>query len=131
MCATVAGIAAETRERDGTTGSEFDGRFPHQQTHFVMTRVVAESYRRAIFGSNTALGTEDQVLVAPEVVRIPAHASILGPAENVPAGQGPQHRRRQGQLARRADRVCLNFEDRRIVRSEQPVHGFTVWLIQT
>ena len=76
----------------------------HQQADFPVAGVIAERDRGAIGGADAAVGAEDEELLAAERGGIPAHAGVLGPAEEVAGGAVEQHFGRDGQrrLAGRA-----------------------------
>ena len=66
-----------------------------------MARVVAQRDGATIFGPNSALGAEDEELLAAQFSRVPSHARILSHAEEVPAGGLAQHRLGQREFSGR------------------------------
>ena len=66
-----------------------------------MPGVVTQRDGATVFGSDTALSTEDEELLAAQFGRVPSHARILGHAEEIPAGGLAQHRLGQREFSGR------------------------------
>ena len=84
--AAIAGVGAITGERHCTRRLQFLSRGLHQQAHFPVAGVIAQRDGRAIGGANAPMGGEQQHLCATEPRRIPPHAGILRPSEQVARG---------------------------------------------
>ena len=97
---------------------KFLGRRVHEQADFPVAGVIAQRDGRAVGRADAAVGAEDQELLAAERGRVPAHAGILGPAEQVAGGTVEQHLGGDGQRALRAARAGANVVERRIVGIE-------------
>ena len=107
----IARIADEAGEGNRPVLLELIRGRPGQQSHLVMTRVIAQRDRRAVFAADAALGAEDQVFVLAQVGRVPTHGCVLRPAKEVAAGCVGQEIRRQRQLPRGTRRVGLDVVD--------------------
>ena len=100
----VARVGDEAGERQALQAAQLVGGRFHQEADLPVSGVVAEGDRPAVGRADAALGRQDQVLRAPELPRIPAHAGVLGPAEEIAARPLEEHLRRQREAARRARR---------------------------
>ena len=85
--APVAGVRAHHRERQAALLGQRLGRRAHQLVDLPMTGMQAQRHRAAVGGAQAALGAEDQVRIAPDLAGAPAHAGVLGHAEQVAAGR--------------------------------------------
>ena len=108
----VTGIGAETGEGYAAQRLHSPRGFFHQQTDLVVPGVIAQRDGAAIGSADAALGAENQNFLAAEGFRIPAHAGVLSPAENVSAGSRSQHLFGQGQRPLGAGRTGADFVDR-------------------
>ena len=99
--AAVAGIGAEAREGDGAQLLQLRRRGLEEKADLPVAGVIAQRDRGAVGGADAALGGEHEVLRAPQLARIPAHARVLGEAEDVAAGPFEEHLGGEGQLPRR------------------------------
>ena len=90
--ATITGIGYTGSERQRLAVSKRLSRRPREETNLPMARVVAQRDGATIFGPDSALGAEDEELLAAQFGRVPSHARILSHAEEVPAGSLAQHR---------------------------------------
>ena len=79
------------RRRAGRPRRASSRRGPHQQADLPVAGVVAERDRRAVLPAQPALRAEDQVRRAPDLGGVPAHAGVLGHAEQVAARLAQQH----------------------------------------
>ena len=84
--AAVAGVGAIGGEGDGAGGFEFARGGFHEQADFPVAGVVAEGDGRAVGGADAAVGGEDEKFLGVDLRRVPAHAGVLGPAEEVAGG---------------------------------------------
>ena len=82
----VAGVGAIGGERNGAAGADFLCGGADQFADFPVSRVIAEGDRGAIRRTETTLGGEYEELLAPEFLRLPAHAGVLRQAEEIAAG---------------------------------------------
>ena len=99
--ATITGIGNIGSEGQRLALAEGFGGGPREETDFPVTRVVAQCNGATVFGPNSALGAEDEELLATQFGRVPSHARILGHAEEVPAGGLAQHRLGQREFSGR------------------------------
>ena len=83
--AAVAGIADEAGERHAAERGDRFRDFLHQETDLEVTGVITERDGFAIGLADPALGREDEIIAARDLVRGPAHADVLRPAEEVAA----------------------------------------------
>src|SRR5207302_9858913 len=97
--AAIAWIRTESGERNSTEPAQLDGGGFDQQSDFPVASVETKRDRLSIRRAQTALRADDQKFFAPKLGRIPAHAGILGEAENVAAGLVEEHFRRERELA--------------------------------
>src|SRR5262249_41356529 len=111
LSSPVTGVGTIGRERNGFEVSQFARRGLNEQSDFPMAGVITEGNWFSIGRATAALGTEDEELFAAQFTRIPAHAGVLGPAENIAAGRFGQHLRRQRQAALRARTFSYNVEN--------------------
>ncbi len=109
--AAVARVGAIGREGHGAEALELFRGGVHEQGDFPVAGVIAEGDGRAIGGANAAVGAEDEKFLAAEEGGVPAHAGVLGPAEEVARGTVQQHFRRYGSGALRAARFGGHIED--------------------
>ena len=100
--AAVARIGDEAGKRDQCAPPQRLGRGPHEQSDLPVAGVVAEGEGSAVGLANAALGAEDQDFGLLERGRLPAHADVLRPAEDVAARPRQQIRRFERQRARGA-----------------------------
>ena len=70
-----------------------------------MAGVEAERDGGAVGGAQAAVGAEDEDFGAEECVRFPAHAGVLGQAEEIAGGRGEEHLGGDGESAGGAGRV--------------------------
>ena len=89
--APVAGVGAEGGEGKATRAADGLGRGPHQQAHLPVAGVVAEGDGPAVLAANAPEGAEDQVGRARRLRGVPAHAGVLGQAEEVAARPVAEH----------------------------------------
>ena len=74
----------------------------------------------SVGAAQSSVGAEDEHFRSEQLLRFPAHAGVLGQAEEVAGGRGKQHFRGNGQQAARTRRVGRHlveleaggFEDR-------------------
>jgi len=92
-------------------GTQFLGGGFHLQDHLPVAAVVAEGDGAAIGGAEAAGGAEDEELLAAQVGRVPAHADILAPAEEVAAGSVAEHVVGERQATGRALGGGLHIEE--------------------
>ena len=117
--AAVARVADIPGERNGAGRGEFPRGLLHQQADLPVAGMVAEGDGRAVGCADAALGAEDEELPAEHRRGRPAHAGVLGPAEEVAARHllqtGGVQRERAGwtgrSRAQRVDRVVAGIED--------------------
>ena len=114
----VARIGARRRERNRAGRLEHTRRRFEQQSDFPVTGVIPERDRRPIGRANAAVRREHQKLFAAERRRIPSHAGVLRPAEQIAGRPLAQHLRRQRQRARGSRRARGHIEQSRIVSVE-------------
>ena len=112
--AAVTRIGAGARERDGARRLELACRRFHQQSDFPVAGVIAEGDRRAVGGANAAVGRENQELAAGHRRRLPAHAGVLGPAEEIAGRALPQHFRGERQSPGRPGHTGGDVEQRAV-----------------
>ena len=74
----------------------------HEQADFPVAGVIAERERRAVRLAHAALRAEDQRLGPLQLGRLPAHADVLRPPEDVAARALQQIGRLERQRARRS-----------------------------
>ena len=91
----VARVGDEAGERQALEATQLVGGRLHQEADLPVARVIAEGDRLAVGGADAALGREDQELGTPELPRIPPHARVLGPAEEIAARPVEEHLRRE------------------------------------
>src|SRR5262249_48825722 len=72
----------------------------HQEPDLPVAGVVAERDGPSIRRPDATLGREDQELGAAELARVPPHAGVLGPAEDIAARPVEEHLGREGQAPR-------------------------------
>ena len=94
---TVAGVGHRPGERDGAAGPQLLGRRADEQAHLPVPGVVAQRDRLAGRAAEPAHRAEDQERLAADLLGRPAHARILGQAEQVPGRPFAEHRVRQRQ----------------------------------
>ena len=97
--AAVAGIGAEAGEGDAAERLQLVRRRLHEQADFPVAGVIAERDGRAVGVADAAGRAEDQELAAAQFGRLPAHADVLRPAEQVAARRFAQHLLGQRQAA--------------------------------
>ena len=97
--AAVAGVGAVGGEGDGAERLQFFGGGVHEQADFPVAGVVAEGDGRAVGGADAAVGAEDEEFLAAERGRVPAHAGVLAPAEEVAGGAVEEHLGGDGERA--------------------------------
>ena len=85
----------------------------NEQVHFPMAGVIPERDRRTIASAQTAVRAEDQKFLAVELGRVPAHARILAPSEEVAGWAREQHFRSQRERALRTGGVCPDIKKMR------------------
>ena len=115
----VARIGARRRKRNRAGRLEHTRRRFEQQSDFPVTGVIPERDRRPIGRANAAVRREHQKLFAAERRRIPSHAGVLRPAEQIAGRPLTQHLRRQRQRARGPGRARGHIEQSGIVRVER------------
>ena len=103
--AAVARIGAGGGEGDRAGSLELARRGLHEQADFPVPGVVAERDRRAIRRADPAVRRENEELRAADRRRLPAHAGVLRPAEDVAGRPRPQHLRGQRQRTHRTGHV--------------------------
>src|SRR5690606_18428484 len=81
--ASVAGVADETGEGDASALLDLLRGGLHEQPNFKMSGLKAESEGPAVLAADAALRRADEAFPASQLKRIPAHAGVLGPTENV------------------------------------------------
>src|ERR1017187_10182947 len=86
----------------------------HEQADFPVAGVITERDRGAIGRADAAVGAEDEELGSAERGGVPAHSSILAPAEQVAGGPLEKHLRGEGQRAARAGRFAADLVERRV-----------------
>ena len=106
----VAGVGDEAGERQALEPAQLLRGRLHEQADLPVPRVVAERDRPAVGRADAALGREDQELGAPELARVPPHAGVLRPAEEIAARPVEEHLRRQREAARRSRSHRLDVE---------------------
>ena len=111
---TVARIGDETGKRDAVMGSQLLGGRLHEQSDLPVTRVVAQSDGRSVGSADASLRAEDEEFFAAQLHRVPAHADVVSPAEEIAARRMPQQLLRQRQRAGRAGGTGLHVVNRRI-----------------
>ena len=84
--AAVARVGDHPGERDDVEPPQFLGRFLDEQADLPVARVIPQRDRLAVGPAQAALGAQDQVRVARDLARRPAHAGVLGQAEQVARG---------------------------------------------
>ncbi len=67
-----------------------------------MAGVIAQRDGRAVGGANAAVGAQDQEFFAAQHSRVPAHAGVLRPAEQIAGGACQQHFGVMGSVRSRA-----------------------------
>ena len=84
---------SETMPANGTTSSrlQFLGRFLDQQADLPVAGVIAQRDRLAVRPAQATLGAQDQIRIACDLGRRPAHAGVLGQAEQVARGPVGEH----------------------------------------
>ena len=122
--AAVARVGAIGRERHGAQALQLFRRGVHEQRHFPVPGVIPEGDGRAIGGANAAVGAEDEKLFAAEQGGVPAHAGVLGPAEEVAGGAVEQHFRRYGSGALRSARFGRDIENRGVAGIENTFRSY-------
>ena len=95
--AAVARVGDKTGKREQARTAKRLGRRAHQQPDFPVPGVIAQCQRRAIRLAHAALSAEDEGLGTPQLRRLPAHAHVLRPAEDIAAGAVQQVVGRDGQ----------------------------------
>jgi hypothetical protein len=100
--AAVAGIRARGCERQTRRLANRLGGGAHQQADFPVSGVVAECDGLAVVAAEAPLGAQDQVGRARGLARVPAHARVLGEAEEIAARGAAQHFRFDRETAARA-----------------------------
>ena len=83
LAAAVARIRHRRREGQPAQPVELERCLAHEQADLPVPRVVPERDGRAVVVPETALGGEDEELVAPDLRRLPTHAGVLREAEHV------------------------------------------------
>ena len=117
--AAIAGVGAGRGEGDGAGALELVRRGLHEQADFPVAGVVAERDRRAIRRADPAVSREDEELRAADGGRLPAHAGVLRPAEDIAGRSRAQHLRRQRQRAHgTGERASTTSKSDRIVDVE-------------
>ena len=114
--AAVARVGARGRERQARRLADRLGGRAHQQADLPVAGVVAERDRLAVVAAQAALRAEDQVGRARGLARVPAHAGVLGEAEEVAARGRAQHLRFEREAAAgasgaRADRARVGVAE--------------------
>ena len=112
--AAIAGVTAEGREWNPTLLLEDRGGLLHEEGDFPVPGVQAKCGGSAIRLTDAAGGGEHEKLRASEGGRVPAHAGVLGPAEDVPAGGVAQEGAGEGERSGRSRGGGANREDFRI-----------------
>ena len=110
----VARIGARRRKRNRAGALEHAGRRLEQQSDFPVTGVIPERDWRPIRRADAAVRREHQKFFAAERGRIPSHAGVLRPAEQIAGRPLAQHLRRQRQRTRRSRRARGDIEESRI-----------------
>src|SRR5439155_4049544 len=82
----VAGVGDGPGERHEAEPPELFGRRLDEQPDLPVPGVVAEGDGGAVVGAEAAVGGEDEEFGPAERGGVPAHADVLGPAEQVAAG---------------------------------------------
>ncbi len=98
----VAGVAAVDGERNRAGRAQRFRGAAHQQSDLPVAGVIAERDRLALLRAQAAHRADDDVLRSAEGVRAPAHAGVLGQAEDVAARLVAQHLRASAADVRRA-----------------------------
>ena len=114
----IAGVRAGGGEWNRASPFEFVRRGLHEEADFPVPGVVAERDRRAVGRANAAVRRQDEELIAADGGRLPAHAGVLRPPEDIAGGTRPQHLRGQRERAHRAGNVRGHVEEGRIVNVE-------------
>src|SRR6185295_1625347 len=91
--APVAGIGAGSGEWNRAQTFQLPGGGFHQQPHFPVARMIAERHRRTIRVTDSAVCAEDEDLLAAHGRRIPTHAGVLAPPEQIARWTRQQHLR--------------------------------------
>src|ERR1035438_3240506 len=86
-----------------------------------MAGVKAKRDGRARGVAHTAVGAEDQDLLAAQRARVPTHAGVLAPSEQIAGRAREQHLGRHGERARGAGRGSAHVEQRRVAGIENRV----------
>ena len=93
----VARVRDHPRERDHVELPQLLGRILDEQADLPVARVVSQRDRPAIGCPEAALRAEDQERVARDLARRPAHARVLGQAEEVARRPLTEHLARERQ----------------------------------
>ena len=123
LCAAVAGIGAEGREGNRLQPAELFRRRLHEQADFPVARVITQRDRLSIRRTHAALGAEDEILFPADLLRVPAHADVLGQAEEVAAGAVQQEVGIQGEASLRPRCAGADAVDLGIFREQFGRHG--------
>ena len=115
----VARVGDHPRERHDVQRAQLLGRLADEQADLPVARVIAQRDRLAVRGPQAALRAQDQVGIAGDLARRPAHAGVLGQAEEVARRPVPQHLAGQRQRARGPLAGGRDLVDGGIVRVDQ------------
>ena len=101
----VARVGARAGKRDRPGGCERCRCGFHQQPDLPVAGVIAERDRRPVGSADAAVGGQHQEFAGAELRRIPAHAGVLRPAEQIARRTGAEHLRGEREYANRAGRA--------------------------
>ena len=73
-----------------------------------MPGVITKRNRPSVFAADSSLCAQDEILIAQQLLRIPAHAGVLGEAEQIAARLRAQHLLGNRQSARRTSGAGLD-----------------------
>ncbi len=116
--AAVARVGNHAGKRHDVEPPQFLGRLLHQHADLPVPRVIAQRDRLAIRGAQPALRAQDQVRIARDLGGRPAHAGVLGQAEQVARRPFLEHLVGQRQRAGRAVGLGRHVVDGAVRRVE-------------
>ena len=119
--AAVAGVGAIGREGDGAQRLELPRSRFHHQADLPVPGVIAQRDGRARAVADTAMRAENQDFLAAQRARVPSHAGILAPSEQVAGWAREQHLGRHGKCASGAGRRGAHIVERWVTGIENLV----------